>query len=247
MKETKDLFSTQAETYANYRPTYPQALYDFLYSLSSTHEKAWDCATGNGQVASVLADEFQEVHATDISEGQLKNARRKDNVIYSLSRAENTNFSSHVFDLITVGTALHWFDLAHFYDEVRRVGKPGAYLAAWAYLLCHCDPVIDELTRHLYGDILKDYWDPERRLVEEEYRTIPFPFQEIAPPALNITAHWTRQQYVGYLNSWSSTQHYLEKNGNNPVLLISDELKRHWKDDEMKTFTFPLLMRVGRI
>jgi ubiquinone/menaquinone biosynthesis C-methylase UbiE len=247
MKETKDLFSAQAETYASFRPTYPKELYDFLYSLGNKHERVWDCGTGNGQVAYELADRFKEVCATDISEGQLANTRKKDNIIYSISRAEKTSFPSHYFDLITVGTALHWFDLEHFYEEVRRVAKPRAYLAAWAYMLCTCEPAIDDITRYLYADILKGYWDPERKLVEQEYRTIPFPFEEVTPPKLNIVTHWTREQFVGYLNSWSSTHHYIRKNGNNPAMLIVDDLEKQWPDGAMKTFSFPLFMRVGKI
>ena len=70
----KDNFSTQSEGYAIYRPTYPQALYDYLFKLTENKQAAWDCATGNGQVARVLAQHFDAVYATDISENQLKNA-----------------------------------------------------------------------------------------------------------------------------------------------------------------------------
>ena len=35
-------------------------------------ENAWDCGTGNGQVAKILAGFFNEVQATDISQNQLE-------------------------------------------------------------------------------------------------------------------------------------------------------------------------------
>ena len=78
----KDNFSTQAAEYAQFRPTYPAELYDFLLSLTNGRNIAWDCATGNGQVARELAKHFKQVFGTDISENQLKNAAKADNISY---------------------------------------------------------------------------------------------------------------------------------------------------------------------
>jgi len=43
-----DLFSKQSGTYAQYRPTYPAALFAYL---APARKLAWDDATGNGQAA----------------------------------------------------------------------------------------------------------------------------------------------------------------------------------------------------
>ena len=58
MKEVKDLFSVQSATYAAFRPVYPDALYDFLFSVSPAFDTVWDCGTGNGQVATRLSEKF---------------------------------------------------------------------------------------------------------------------------------------------------------------------------------------------
>ncbi|HMN46779.1 MAG TPA: hypothetical protein PKE27_19535 [Povalibacter sp.] len=50
----KDHFSGHAALYAKYRPDYPPALYEFLASLSTTHDCALDC----GQAAIGLARHF---------------------------------------------------------------------------------------------------------------------------------------------------------------------------------------------
>src|SRR5687768_17493951 len=97
----KDNFSKQASDYAIYRPDYPNELFDFLLPLVNEKNCAWDCATGNGQVATVLADYFTTVKATDISAKQLENAVQKSNIEYSIQPAEKTNFSNQHFDLIT--------------------------------------------------------------------------------------------------------------------------------------------------
>src|SRR5215213_8237924 len=106
----KDYFSDQARKYASFRPTYPAELYAFIFKHLNGKHHAWDCATGNGQVATHLALHFKQVSATDISQKQLDEAPKLPNINYSISPAEHTAFPPHSFDLITVGQALHWFD-----------------------------------------------------------------------------------------------------------------------------------------
>ena len=93
----------------------------------------------------------------------------EDNIFYSISPAEKTSFPDHQFDLITVGQALHWFDRDRFYEEVRRVGKPGGLLAVWGYALLSIEPTIDDKIMHFYNHIVGPYWDSARKLLEEEY------------------------------------------------------------------------------
>lgn len=178
MKETKDNFSTQSGHYAKYRPVYPEALYSFIYNQIKEFNTAWDCGTGNGQVASVLSDKFDKVYATDISKNQLQNAVAKENITYIQARAEHTPIADRSIDLITVAQAIHWFDFNAFYQEVSRVAKPGALLAAWGYGLLSVSPELDPIIEEFYADILGSYWDDERSYLDESYRTIPFPFKE---------------------------------------------------------------------
>ena len=49
----KDYFSGHAKIYAAFRPTYPKELYDFIFKHTKNFDRAWDCATGNGRVATV--------------------------------------------------------------------------------------------------------------------------------------------------------------------------------------------------
>ncbi len=87
-------------------------------------------------------------------------------------------------DLVTVAQALHWFSLEIFYAEVRRVSKPTGLIAAWTYTLPQITTGIDSIVLKLCSDILGDqYWPKERKYIDERYRTIPFPFQEIQPTA----------------------------------------------------------------
>lgn len=244
----KDNFSNHAATYAQFRPVYPKELYDFLLGLVPETNLAWDCGCGNGQVARVLADHFEMVEATDISEKQIENALQKPNINYRVAPAENSGLRSGSVNLVTVAQALHWFDFDAFYQEVYRVSQPGAIIAVWCYSLLQINPETDALIYDLYADILGDsYWDPERKLVEEQYQTIPFPFKEIDAPDFSIQVKWSLEHLMGYLNSWSAVQHYIRANGENPVQLIAEGLKKAWGNQEELTIVFPLFTRIGKV
>jgi ubiquinone/menaquinone biosynthesis C-methylase UbiE len=247
MLPPKDLFSTQSKTYAAFRPHYPQLLFDYLFSLVKNFDHAWDCGTGNGQVAVQLAKRFAKVEASDISASQIEHATRDERVNYVQCRAEATPFADASFDLITVATAIHWFDFDLFYKEVRRVAKPGAMIAVWAYAPPVCDPKLDQIMHRFSMIKLKDYWNPERRYVDEDYKTIPFPFEEIKTPQFEIDTEWTMDQYIGYIQSWSSVQNYKQKHGVDPVPEVAEEIRAVWEDAIKRQIVFPLFVRCGEI
>lgn len=240
----KDYFSAQSKAYAAFRPTYPDELYQFILQHVKAKETAWDCATGNGQVAGDLATHFKCVYATDISAKQLDHAIRKDNIIYSVGRAEKTEFQERQFDLVTVAQALHWFDRDLFFQEVRRVIKPGGILAVWGYSMLTIDPAIDNLILEFYHNTVGPFWDGARRLVEDEYRTIEFPFERIPSPRFDIKVKWDVDQLSGYLSSWSATQNYIKVKGNDPVAVLMQDVRRIWKQAE-RLITFPIFSNIG--
>ena len=172
----KDHFSKQSKFYADCRPTYPEPLFDYLATLVPATARVWDCATGNGQAAQALAGRFAEVIATDASANQIANARPVAGVEYRISAAENSGLSNNSVDLITVAQALHWFDFPAFFAEVERVLRPGGVLAVWGYELFQIDPAMDAVIGDLYSRTLRDYWPPERRLLERGYADIVFPY-----------------------------------------------------------------------
>ncbi|GAB2545741.1 class I SAM-dependent methyltransferase [Rufibacter soli] len=243
----KDNFSTQAHLYKKFRPTYPAALYEHLHKLVPDTQLAWDCGTGNGQIALELARFFTHVHATDISEKQLAQAPASDRITYYQMPAEQTTFPENSFDLITVGQAVHWFELDKFYQEVIRVAKPEAILALWGYGLLSISPEIDAPFNHFYTKTVGPYWDFERRYIDEAYASLPFPFQEEPSFTGAIVTHWAFSDFEGYLNSWSSVQTYIKQKWENPVEQLMKEIRPLWPQGEELEVRFPIFSRIGRI
>ncbi|MBC7553954.1 MAG: class I SAM-dependent methyltransferase [Taibaiella sp.] len=247
MKQVQDNFSGVAAEYAAFRPQSPEAIYDFLFSHVKNFGTAWDCGTGNGQVACRLAERFGKVYGTDISEEQLRLAPAKDNIAYLRERAEATRLPENSIDLITIAQAIHWFDFDAFYKEVRRVGRPGGLIAAWTYNLLKLTPELNAVIDHFYYNITHAYWDKERDLVDAGYSTIPFPFAEIQAPEINIVQHWTIHQLMGYLRTWSGVRHYMQQEKNDPVLLIAHDLENAWGSTELLEVRWPVFVRAGFI
>jgi SAM-dependent methyltransferase len=242
----KDNFSTQAEDYSKFRPKYPPEMIEYIVSFAKNKEAALDVATGNGQVAAALAKYFTKVYATDLSREQLEHAVKADNIVYKEAKAEETDFEDNQFDMIVVAQGIHWFDFDAFYKEVYRTLKPDGIFVAMGYGLFFTNEHSHKILSHFYHDIIGPYWDPERRYLDENYTTIPFPFDEINVIRFNNSLTWTFEQLTGYLETWSAVQHYIKKNGTNPVDIIREKLKESWEQNNNEV-TFPMLLRIGTL
>lgn len=243
----KDHFSGHAADYAAYRPGYPAALFTWLATVAPARRLAWDCGTGNGQAALQAVEHFESVVATDPSAEQLANAAPHPRVAYRVASAEDSGLESGSVDLITVAQALHWFDFDRFYAEAGRVLVPGGVLAAWTYTLPRVSPEIDPLVDRLGFEIAGPYWPPERRWVDEEYRTIPFPLAEIAAPRFETEERRSFDRFWGYLGTWSAVRRYAKETGRDPRDEIRDDLTAAWGPPETeREVRWPVHLRVGR-
>ena len=243
-----DHFSNVASRYADFRPHYPEALFDYLATLVPRNSLVWDCAAGNGQASVDLAERFDRVLATDASREQIASAKPHPKIEYRVAPADQSGLPDESVGLITVAQALHWFDLERFYAEAKRVLQPGGVLAVWAYGINEVEgDTVNRLVQDFYSNIVGPYWPPERRLVEEGYRTIPFPFAEIAAPSFRMEARWTFEQLIGYFSTWSATNRFIKATGRNPLEPLSDALTRPWGDINLpRRVTWPLSLRLGR-
>ncbi|KAI9306174.1 S-adenosyl-L-methionine-dependent methyltransferase [Cunninghamella echinulata] len=177
----------KGDEYVKFRPNYPKELYSIIYEFyeekTNEYEKAIDIGTGTGQVASELAQKFKQVYGVDRLPDMINHAIQKENIQYSLSDAEDlSRFEDHSMDLITVGTAFHWFNFDMFYKETKRVLKPNSgVLAIWTYFfsIIKDNEELNNIIKKKFIEPLLPYSDPKIHHAMTLYREIDFPFKEV--------------------------------------------------------------------
>jgi SAM-dependent methyltransferase len=241
-----DHFSAQAADYARHRPGYPPELFQLLLETCDQTEQAWDVGTGNGQAALRLAEDFQAVMATDASAEQLRHATPHPRIRYRQACEDDSGLPDHSTDLVCAAQAAHWFAAPRFHAEVQRVLRPGGLLALWGYGLAQVDETVDRLVWDFYDGQLGAWWPPERRHIDEGYRTLAFPFPELPAPELCMQSELSGAQYLGYLGTWSALARARQAKPVDPLQAIARELGACWPLEEVRSVRWPLFLRWGR-
>jgi SAM-dependent methyltransferase len=244
-----DHFSGVASDYAAFRPQYPVELFDWLASICERRHLAWDCACGSGQASRPLASHFDLVVGTDASAKQVAAAEASENNRFVVAAAEETPLADNTFDLVTVAQALHWFVGERFFEEVRRVVRPGGVFAAWTYGMPHIvDDAIERVVHDFINVFLETYWPPEVQMVLDGYASIDLPFEELQPPAFELKIDWTLDRFLGFARTWSAVGRWVEERGEDPVLLLADELEGLVvSSDDLLPINYRLNLRAGRV
>jgi SAM-dependent methyltransferase len=206
-----------AELYSRSRPTYPDALFQYLADLAPRTSHAIDCGTGNGQAARSLARYFNQVVAIDPSQEQLDNAKRAGNVRYYCGEAETIPADNRSVDLVTAAQAVHWFCPDRFDQEVQRVLRPGGVLAVWCYLLPSVNEAVDQALQKLYHDQrLYKYWPAWIRHIECGYFTLPcIPGEHWCPFSLPTCDDRDLQSFLNVIDTWVATR--LSRKAGDPI------------------------------
>ncbi|CAH8265556.1 unnamed protein product [Arabidopsis lyrata] len=261
------LFIKQAEQYAAARPSYPTKLFEYLASKTPCHDLAWDVGAGSGQASRWLAGIYKNVIATDTSSKQLEFAARLPNVRYEItpptmssSEIEKLVAPESSVDLVTVAQALHWFDLTNFYSNVKHVlKKPDGVIAAWCYTNPEVNAAVDKVFQRFYDEKLGPHWDKARRLVEDGYRGIEFPFEKVdndestesqsLPIRFVTEKEMVYEEYMTYLRSSSAYQTAKEKGLELLTTEMEGKFADSWKEDgkEKKVVRFPIHLLIGRV
>ena len=246
--ENRTSFGLHASSYRRYRPRYPDELFAFLARCCRKHERALDCATGNGQAAVSVVAHFERVWAFDTSARQIEEAMPHDRVEYFVADAESLPEGIGPFDLVTIAQGAHWFDLPRFYATLEPLLGTGAVIAIWGYSHCRVTPEIDlaMLTTLLLP--IAPYWAEGNRVITEKYRTIEFPYEEIETPDLTMQEQWDRDALFGYVRTWSAYKRYVAEHGDEPLLRFEKALDRDrlWPVGARLDVEFDLHLRVGR-
>ena len=243
----KDHFSSHAADYALYRPSYPSELASWLASIAPMKGCALDAGCGSGQLAVLLAEHFARVIATDPSAQQIASATPHRHIDYRLARAEASGLPDASLDLLTAAQAAHWFDLPAFFAEASRLLKPDGAVVLISYAGMEHSSPIEPIVEHFRLEVLKDYWPPERAMVENGFRDIMLPFTPITAPDFAIRVSWPLAALVGYLGTWSAVRVMEKRIGRGPFDKVAAELAAVWGDPAVqRTIRWPLTILAGR-
>lgn len=248
MVENRTSFGLDAGAYSTFRPTYPAALYRWLSGLCPSHDAALDCATGTGQAAVALADYFSQVVATDTDPAQIASATPDERVSYVVVGAEEIPAELGRFDIVTIAQGAHWFDLPLFYERLRPLLRPDAVIAIWGYSHPRISSEIDAVLTPLLFDAVDPWWAQGNRVIMDHYRSIPFPWEEIAAPEFTIEEHWTLADFFGYVRTWSAYKRMLAEGQPDPLISVANQLNEQclWSPEATRPVVFDVYLRAGR-
>jgi SAM-dependent methyltransferase len=123
------------ESYRRFRPGYPRAVVDCLRRACdlTADSVIADIAAGTGRLTEIFLAAGLAVTAVEPN-AEMRAAcaalqRQFPTLRVVEGTAEVTGLSDHSMDLITVGQAMHWFDLDQARVEFARVLKPGGWCA----------------------------------------------------------------------------------------------------------------------
>jgi demethylmenaquinone methyltransferase/2-methoxy-6-polyprenyl-1,4-benzoquinol methylase len=123
-----DHFNLLAPFYERFIPP-PDTSQLFEILNLPTKGRLLDAGGGTGRVSSQFGAAVGKIVLTDVSEGMLKQAQIKGNLIPSLAHAERMPFADETFDRVLVVDALHHFsNQQEAIADMARVLKPGGRL-----------------------------------------------------------------------------------------------------------------------
>ena len=163
-------FTDRVDDYRQYRPRYPATIVDLLARECGLSRETTiaDIAAGTGLLAEIFLAHGNPVIAVEPN-ARMREACAALEVLYPRLRcaegtAEVTNLLEHTADMVTVGQAMHWFDLGPTRTEFMRILRPGGWCVV-VYNHRHMDG--DEFHAG-YERILKEF-GPDYQMIESKH------------------------------------------------------------------------------
>jgi ubiquinone/menaquinone biosynthesis C-methylase UbiE len=228
----KKQFGNQAENYTKYRKPYIDELYDLLFSLAPKEgAKILDIACGTGKSTEPLVRNDLEVFGCDHDSSMIKEAKKqaelkKLHINYSVADVEHLLYEDDSFDVVTVGTAFHWFVNEKSMTEIKRVLKKDGLLFIFWTLTVKDTPEEDQIPSSIYR---KFDWDR----VPTELRDLDYisdfltknGMSDVKTVHLPFTYNTTVEERTGLQMSASSYE------------ILSEENKKNFLDEVRSTLT----------
>lgn len=205
----KKQFGNQAENYTKYRKPYTEKLYELLFSLNPG-KRILDMACGTGKSTEPMVREGVEVVGCDhdplmIAEAVTQAGIKGLPIKYLVADVESLPFENSSFDVVTVGTAFHWFVNEKSMTEIKRVLKDKGLLFVFWTLTTKDIPEEDSIP----GSFFKSFnWDK----VPSELRNLDYisnffkeqGLQNVHTVRIPFTHNDTVEEQVGLMKTASS-------------------------------------------
>ncbi|CAF4433916.1 unnamed protein product [Rotaria socialis] len=189
-----------------------------------------DIGCGTGQSTILLAPHFQRIIGYDISEYQVKKANETNthsNINYKVIVGSDIPHEDSSVALVISAQAAHWFDLPYFYKEVKRTLTIKGVLALFGYAFVQVhgqqSEKLNEIITNFYKKTLRGYVQKESEEVyfgryrDEKFRDPLSSTDFIRDENLVIECRWSIQRLLGYIASWSGSQHFLRQHPTSTV------------------------------
>jgi len=125
------LFSTKSEQYQDFRPSYPLALIEMIFTNTESPIVV-ELGSGTGKLTQLYTEYAKKIYAIEpnsemrlAAEKQLSHFPNHTSVSAS---AENTHLPDHCADVIIAAESYHWFDNDVARAEIRRILKPNGHV-----------------------------------------------------------------------------------------------------------------------
>lgn len=237
-------FGADAARYALYRPTYREALFEWLADIAPGRQRAWDIGCGSGQATGPLAARFSHVIACDTSAEQLVHASRLRNVDWQVGAAETMVLEPLSIDLVIAASSFHWLDVDALFPQLLRTLRPDGVFAAFGYGASLLAPTLHAAARSAFT-MLSPFWADGNRALWRGYADTSFPLEPIDAPAFSIELDWTLDRYLDYASTWSACRRCIVETGVDLLPMARAQLAPLWGDGTQH-ISMPLTVKVGR-
>jgi SAM-dependent methyltransferase len=219
-----------AARYARVRPYYHAELAARVRSFARVQRfgKVLDVGCGTGHSSIAWAEIADEVTAIDPSPHMLAVAHRRTNVHYREGAAEHLDFAVGEFDLISAGSALHWFDQESFYGGCADVLAADGLLAIYNdHFTAHMKDS-PACKRWMRTSFARRYPPPRRGMRDfDESCAAACGFSVVCRGSFTHLVRYTRRQFVAYLLTRSNTLAALARGRESESAMLN------WLDGEL--------------
>lgn len=131
--DPKKRFTATANDYDAYRPSYPEAIVDWILDTTrvSTGDSATDIGCGTGISTRLFATRGLNIVGIEPNDKMRARAVAHGGPRYLKGDSAATGMSERSMDLIIAAQAFHWFDIEPTLTEFTRILKPGGWCTAF--------------------------------------------------------------------------------------------------------------------